>query len=309
MFVAMVIAPSLPASATICASCSCWRAFRTLWGSPALVRSWLSISDLSIDVVPDQHRLPAVMGAPDGLDDGVVFFLAGAVDLIVLVDPGDGPVSRDLDHAKPVDRHEFLSLGDRGARHAGKLVVEAEIVLEGHARHGDVLGLDLAAFLGLDGLMQAVRQAAALHHPAGEFVDQNDLAAAHHVLLILGEELVRPERVGHVVDDGGAFRVVEALPLRQDLHLVKLVLEEIVALVGEGRAALLLVEGIVFLGEMRDHLVDGNIEIRTVLAGPRDDQRRPRASSIRIESTSSTMAKLCPRWAISSRLARMLSRR
>jgi hypothetical protein len=45
-----------------------------------------------------------------------------------------------------------------------------------------------------------------------------------------------------VVHDGGAFGVVEALPLGQQPDLVQLVLEEIVALVGEGRAALLLVE-------------------------------------------------------------------
>jgi hypothetical protein len=38
----------------------------------------------------------------------------------------------------------------------GQLVVEAEIVLERDARHGDVLGLDLAAFLGLDRLVQTV---------------------------------------------------------------------------------------------------------------------------------------------------------
>ena len=92
MFVAMVIAPSLPASATICASCSCWRAFRTLWGSPAFGQKLAEHLGLVDRRGADQHRLPAggVMGAPDGLDDGVVFFLAGAVDLIVLVDPGDG---------------------------------------------------------------------------------------------------------------------------------------------------------------------------------------------------------------------------
>jgi hypothetical protein len=188
MFVAMVIAPSLPASATICASCSCWRAFRTLWVSPA----WAEAGSISTCRSTWCRPAPVarVHGAPpDGLDDGVVFLPAGAIDLIILVDPRDGPVGRDLDHAEPVDRHEFLGLGDGGAGHAGKLVVEAEVVLERDAGHGDVLGLDLAAFLGLDGLMQTVRQAAARHHPAGEFVDQHDLAAAHDVLLVLVNSL------------------------------------------------------------------------------------------------------------------------
>jgi hypothetical protein len=93
--------------------------------------------------------------------------------------------------------------------------------------------------------VQTVRQAPARHHPAGEFVDEHDLAAAHDVLLVLGEQLVGAQRVRHVVDDGGAFGVVEALPLGQQFQLVQLVLEEIVALVGEGRAALFFVERVV----------------------------------------------------------------
>jgi hypothetical protein len=111
MLVAMVIAPSLPASATICASCSCWRAFRTLWGRPAFFSKPLSISDLSMEVVPTSTGCPFFMGAADRLDDGVVFLRAGAVDLVVLVDPRNGLVGRDLHHAEPVDRHEFLGLG------------------------------------------------------------------------------------------------------------------------------------------------------------------------------------------------------
>jgi hypothetical protein len=75
MLVAMVIAPSLPASATICASCSCWRAFRTLWGGPP----W-SAAAQHLGLVDgggaDQHRLAAFMGAADRLDDGVVFLRA-----------------------------------------------------------------------------------------------------------------------------------------------------------------------------------------------------------------------------------------
>jgi hypothetical protein len=38
----------------------------------------------------DQHRLPFFMGNADRLDDGVVFLRAGAVDLVVLVDPRTG---------------------------------------------------------------------------------------------------------------------------------------------------------------------------------------------------------------------------
>jgi hypothetical protein len=53
------------------------------------------------------------------------------------------------------------------------LFVQAEVVLDGHRGQGLVLGQDLDAFLGLDGLVQAFGQAAALHHPARELVDQD----------------------------------------------------------------------------------------------------------------------------------------
>ncbi len=143
MFVAMVIAPSLPASATICASCSCWRAFRTLCCSLALVSSVLSISDFSIEVVPTRTGCALFMRELDFLDDGLVFLARGAVDLVVLVDPRDGPVGRHLDHAKTVDLGEFLGLGRGGTGHAGQLVVEAEVILEGDRSERHVLRLDV----------------------------------------------------------------------------------------------------------------------------------------------------------------------
>jgi hypothetical protein len=52
--------------------------------------------------------------------------------------------------------------------------------------------------------VQAVRQAAALHHAAGELVDQHDLAVADDVVLVLVEQLVRPQRLVDVMDDRGA---------------------------------------------------------------------------------------------------------
>ena len=163
----------------------------------------------------DKDRLALCMGFVDRLDDAFVLLARGAVDLIVLVLPGDGAVGRHLDHAQPVDLHELLGLGRRGAGHARKLFVEAEVVLERHAGQRHVLGLDLDAFLRLDGLMQAVRQAAALHHAAGELVDQHDLAVAHDVLLVLVEQLVRAQRLGDVVNQRRAFRVIKRLRPRR----------------------------------------------------------------------------------------------
>ena len=58
MLVAIVTAETFPASATIWASRSCWRALSTLCGIPASSSIPLRCSDLSIDVVPTRVGWP-----------------------------------------------------------------------------------------------------------------------------------------------------------------------------------------------------------------------------------------------------------
>ena len=53
-----------------------------------------------------------------------------------------------------------------GASHACELFIHAEVVLEGDGGVGYGLLLDLEALLGLDGLVEAVRVAPALHEAA-----------------------------------------------------------------------------------------------------------------------------------------------
>src|SRR3546814_11371783 len=69
---------------------------------------------------------------------------------------------------------ELGRLGGGGTRHAGDLVVHAEVVLEGDRGEGLVLLLDLHALLGLDRLVEALRPAAPLEDAAGELVDDLD---------------------------------------------------------------------------------------------------------------------------------------
>jgi hypothetical protein len=128
------------------------------------------------------------------LDDGVVFFLERAVDLVVVVDALDRQVGRDLDDLELVDVAEFLGFGRRRAGHAGQLVVHAEIVLEGDRGERLVFRLD-ATFLGLQRLVQAFGEAPARHHAAGELVDDDDLAVADDVVLVALEQLVRLQRL------------------------------------------------------------------------------------------------------------------
>ena len=69
--------------------------------------------------------------------------------------------------------------------------------------------------LGLERLMQPFGIAAARHHAAGEFVDDDDLAVAHDVVLVALEQLVRAQALIDVVDGRDVLDVVEGFALEQ----------------------------------------------------------------------------------------------
>ena len=70
-------------------------------------------------------------------------------------------------------------------------------------------------FLGLQRLVQAFGIAAAFHHAAGEFVDDDDLVVLDDVILVLLEQLVRLQRLIDVMDDGDVLDVVQIARFEQ----------------------------------------------------------------------------------------------
>ena len=189
----------------------------------------------------DQNGLAAAVAFGDLGDDGARFLLDGAVDLVVLVGAIDRPVGGDLEHVEPVDIEELVGLGHGRAGHAGELLVEPEVVLEGDGGERLVLGLDLDVLLGLQRLVQAFGIAPALHHASRELVDDDDLAALDDVVAVALEQLVGLQRLVGVVHHRDALDVVERSALEQVLLLQQL-LHALVAGLGEGGLALLLVE-------------------------------------------------------------------
>ncbi len=140
----------------------------------------------------DEDRLALRVGFLDLLDDGVELLAAGLEDLVVLVDADVRPVGRDRQHVELVDVVELGGFGFGGAGHAGELLVEAEVVLDGDGREGLGFLLDGDAFLGLDRLVQAVGPAAARHFAAGVFVDDDHLVVLDDVLDVLFDRGSRP---------------------------------------------------------------------------------------------------------------------
>ena len=223
----------------------------------------------------DQHRLAARLAVGDQRQDGAVFFIRRAIDLVVLVVADHRHVGRDFEHFEIVDVEELVGLGQRRAGHAGELLVHAEVVLEGDRGERLVLRLDRLVLLGLERLVQAFREAAARHHAAGELVDDDDFAVAHDVVLVLLEQLVGAQPLVDVVHDRDVLDVVERVRLEQ-LGVAQPLLHLLHADFGQVDRALLLVDLVVDLVELEDVGIDGIVELGAIVERTGDDQRRAR---------------------------------
>ncbi len=129
--------------------------------------------------------------------------------------------------------------------------------------------------LGFERLVQAFGVAAALHHAAGELVDDDHLVVLDDVIAVALEQLVRAQRLLHVMDDGDVLDVVERLALEQ-VGLGQQLLDMLVAGLGQRDDAGLLVELEIAGHELRNELVDGDVELGAVVERAGDDQRRAR---------------------------------
>ena len=116
--------------------------------------------------------------------------------------------------------------------------------------------------------MEALRVAPPLEHPAGELVDDQQLAVADDVLLVLAVERVRLQRLDQVVDEVAVDVQVEVLDAERLLDLVD-------AALGGRRGAVLLVNVVVLvLLEGRDDPGEAVVGVGGRLRDARDDERR-----------------------------------
>ena len=142
-----------------------------------------------------EHGLARGVARRDLLHDGRELDLGGAEDHVVLVDAGDGSVGGNRHDVEAIGAVELGGLGRRGAGHARELAVHAEVVLQRDGGHGAVFGADRHALLGLDGLVESLRPAAALHDAPRGVVDDLDLVSHDDVVLVAVEEVLGPQRL------------------------------------------------------------------------------------------------------------------
>ena len=282
-------APGRPASAMIAPSCSAYSglAFRTVCGDAALLELLRQrLGHLDGDRA-HQHRLALVVALGDLARDRAPLAALGLEDLVVAVGADHRAVRRDLDDRELVDLHELGRLGERRARHAGQLVVHAEVVLERDRRERLVLLADAHALLRLDRLVQALRPAAAVEDAAGELVDDLHLAVDHRVVDVALVQRLGLQRLDQVVDQRAVLGLVEVVDAEEALGLGD-------AALGDRDALVLLVELVVVLGgelalglrvhplrllarlQPRGELGEALVEVGRLLGRAGDDQRRPR---------------------------------
>ena len=194
---------------------------------------------------------------------------------------------------------ELRRFGFRRTGHARQLFVHAEIVLKSDGRQGLIFALDLDVFFGFDRLVQTVGPAAAWHQTASEFVDDDDFAVFHHILNVALIERVRLDgslnvmlqvpvlRVGDVADAEELFDFFPAFVGDRD-GLVLFVNHVVAGKFLGSPGATSISSPCSSLGMMR--LTSAYLSVDSSLAP--EMISGVRASSIRMESTSSTMAKL-----------------
>ncbi len=138
-----------------------------------------------------------------------------------------------------------------------------------------VLALHLDVFLGLDRLVQALRQAPSLHHAASELVDEHHLAVLDDVVAVLEVERVGAQRLVDVMHEGDIVQVVER-SLLEEVGLAQQGLHLLDAGLGQGHGAMLLVHLIVVAPELRQQPIDAAIGFGGVFRAAGDDERRAR---------------------------------
>ena len=158
------------------------------------------------------------MAGFDHFDHRVVLLPARLVDLVIVILPLDRAVRRHDEQVQLIDVMELTRLRLRRARHAGELLIETEVILNGDRRQRLRLLVNAHALLGLHRLVQAIAPAAARHRAARVFIKDDHLRlarllallvnAAHHVIHVALVEAVGAEELRNVMH-----------PLRLHIHL------------------------------------------------------------------------------------------
>ena len=123
------------------------------------------------------------------LDDLIEFGLLILIDFIDQVLPYHRFIRGNNHDFQFINLIELFCLGNGCAGHTGQLAVHAEIILESNRRIGPRLFFNLNArsarhFFRFNRLMQTIGIPAAVHHPAGKFINNHNFSVVDDVFLV-----------------------------------------------------------------------------------------------------------------------------
>ncbi len=168
-------------------------------------------------------------------------------------------------------------------RHARKLAVHPEVILECDRRKRDGFARDFNALFCFDRLMQPFVVTPAGHEPAGEFVYDDDFAVFDDVIDVRMHQIARLQRLVDVMQKLHVVQIAQVVYFEEAFGFAD-------ALFRQYRRFRFFVQRIIrFIVQTLCESIRHQIHLGAFLALP-DMISGVRASSIRIESTSSTMA-------------------
>ena len=130
-------------------------------------------------------------------------------------------------HVHAVNLPELLLLCESGTGSAALSLEQVEEILESDRSHGLALTFYLYMLLGLYGLMEPVRIAAARHDAPGELIHNQHLILLHHIVLVTEHQIVGPQGQNDIVLDLQVLRVRKVLYVEEILHLLHAGLGEV----------------------------------------------------------------------------------
>ena len=232
-----------------------------------------------------QDGLALLMAGHDLVNNGPVLAGFVLIDHVRVIQTDDRLIGGDLDNIQAVDGLKLLRLGDGGAGHAGELVIETEVVLEGDGGQGFVLLLDIHMLLGLDGLVEALGIAAAQHQAAGELIHDDDFPVLDNIVNVPLHDAVGLQGLIDMVGEGGILDVRQVLQAEGPLGLghapggegggAGLLVHHIVGVQILGLFLLLVHGGIDLLFQAADKIVGLAVEVGALIPLAGNDQGCP----------------------------------
>ena len=143
------------------------------------------------------------------IDDCVELSDFAFVDEVWLIESRNFSIRWNGNDTESVGIHEFSRLGRGGTGHTGKLVVHAEVVLQGDRCEGLILLFDLDALFCLDCLVNTFRPTATFENSTGEFVNDLYVSALDDVILVAAVQLFCLQRHRELVNEVCLHVVVE----------------------------------------------------------------------------------------------------